>query len=86
MGDFDPTDVEFCADHVMVTLDNNQDRIGGRVVVFKKYNPRTGTMETVLNITGTVRVSYSFHFQCNSYTIFFSKKKFFCLCFELKGI
>ena len=42
----------------MVTLDNNQDRIGGRVVVLKKYNPRTGTMETVLNITGTVRVSY----------------------------
>ena len=58
MGDFDPTDVEFCGDHVMVTLDNNQDRIGGRLVVFKKYNPRTGTMETVLNITGTVRVSY----------------------------
>ncbi|XP_022337795.2 mesenchyme-specific cell surface glycoprotein-like isoform X1 [Crassostrea virginica] len=51
MGNFDPTDVEFCGDHVMVTLDNNQDRIGGRLVVFKKYNPRTGTMETVLNIT-----------------------------------
>ena len=58
MEDFDPTDVEFCGDNVMVTLDNNQDRIGGRVVVFKKYNARTGTMETVLNITGTVRVSY----------------------------
>lgn len=53
MGDFDPTDVEFCGDHVFVTLDDNQDRERGRVVVFKTFDPKYNTMETVLNITGT---------------------------------
>lgn len=51
MGDFDPTDVEFCGDHVFVTLDNNQDRERGRLVVFKKFDPTYSTMETVINIT-----------------------------------
>lgn len=53
MGDFDPTDVEFCGDHVFVTLDDNQDRERGRVVVFTKFDPKKKTMDTVLNITGT---------------------------------
>ncbi|XP_061188899.1 uncharacterized protein LOC133197075 [Saccostrea echinata] len=51
LGDFDPTDVEFCGDHVFVALDNNKDREAGRVVVFKKYNKKYNTMEAVLNIT-----------------------------------
>ncbi|XP_062619481.1 mesenchyme-specific cell surface glycoprotein-like [Saccostrea cucullata] len=51
LGDFDPTDVEFCGDHVFVALDNNQDREAGRVIVFKKYNQKYNTMEAVLNIT-----------------------------------
>lgn len=50
IGDFDPTDVEFCGDHVFVTLDDNQDRERGRVVVFKTFDPKYNTMETVLNI------------------------------------
>eukprot|EP00105_Crassostrea_gigas_P018589 XP_011436760.1 PREDICTED: mesenchyme-specific cell surface glycoprotein [Crassostrea gigas] len=51
MGDFDPTDVEFCGDHVFVTLDDNQDSERGRVVVFTKFDPKKKTMDTVLNIT-----------------------------------
>lgn len=53
IGDFDPTDVEFCGDHVFVTLDDNQDSERGRVVVFTKFDPKKKTMDTVLNITGT---------------------------------
>lgn len=54
MGDFDPTDVEFCGDHVFVSLDNNQDREKGRLVVFKKYDTKANTLESVLNITGKI--------------------------------
>lgn len=56
MGDFDPTDVEFCGDHVFVSLDNNQDREKGRLVVFKKYDTKANTMESVLNITGRIHL------------------------------
>lgn len=51
MGDFDPTDVEFCGDHVFVTLDNNQQKERGQVVVFNKFDPKKNTMDIVLNIT-----------------------------------
>lgn len=62
MGDFDPTDVEVCGDHVFVTLDDNQDRERGRVVVFKKFDPKKNTMETVLNITGTKLVNHNYQY------------------------
>ena len=52
LGDFDPTDVEVCGDHVFVSLDNNQEREKGRLVVFKKYDSIANTLESVLNITG----------------------------------
>ncbi|XP_048764949.2 mesenchyme-specific cell surface glycoprotein-like [Ostrea edulis] len=51
LGDFDPTDVEFCGDHVFVSLDNNQNREMGKLVVFKKYDVKSNTLEAVLNIT-----------------------------------
>ncbi|XP_061188897.1 mesenchyme-specific cell surface glycoprotein-like [Saccostrea echinata] len=51
LADSDPTDVEFCGDHVFVALDNNQDREAGRVVVFEKYNKKSNAMKTVFNIT-----------------------------------
>lgn len=52
LGDFDPTDVEVCGDHVFVSLDNNQEREKGRLVVFKKYDSMANTLESILNITG----------------------------------
>jgi hypothetical protein len=52
LGDFDPTDVEFCGDHVFVSLDNNQNREMGRLIVFKKYDVKFNSLEAVLNITG----------------------------------
>ncbi|XP_048764908.2 mesenchyme-specific cell surface glycoprotein-like isoform X1 [Ostrea edulis] len=51
LGDFDPTDIEFCGGHVFVALDNNHNREAGRLVVFKKYDMNTNSMEAVLNIT-----------------------------------
>lgn len=56
LGDSDPTDVEFCGDHVFASLDNNQDRENGRLVVFKKYDTKANTMESVLNITGRIHL------------------------------
>lgn len=56
LGDFDPTDVEFCGGHVFVSLDNNQDREKGRLVVFQKYDTKANTLESVLNITGRLFV------------------------------
>jgi hypothetical protein len=58
LGAFDPTDVEFCGDHVFVALDNNQNREAGRVVVFKKYDKKANTLEAVLNITGMPVLSF----------------------------
>lgn len=62
LGDFDPTDVEFCGDHVFVSLDNNQDREKGRLVVFQKYDTKANTMESVLNITGRIHLLGIFYF------------------------
>jgi hypothetical protein len=58
LGDFDPTDVEFCGDRVFVALGNNQNREAGRVVVFKKYDMKANTLEAVLNITGMPVLSF----------------------------
>ncbi|XP_061189964.1 uncharacterized protein LOC133197774 isoform X2 [Saccostrea echinata] len=46
----DPTDVEYCGNHVFVTVNNDDNPEEGRVMVFRTYNKRHNTMPIVLNI------------------------------------
>nr|XP_022337780.1 uncharacterized protein LOC111133576 isoform X2 [Crassostrea virginica] len=47
----DPTDVEYCGNHVFVSLDNDEKPEEGKVLVFRKYNRRHNTMPIVLDVT-----------------------------------
>ncbi|XP_062619483.1 uncharacterized protein LOC134281037 isoform X2 [Saccostrea cucullata] len=46
----DPTDVEYCGNHVFVTVNNDENPEEGRIMVFRSYNRRHNTMPIVLNI------------------------------------
>ncbi|XP_048764885.2 uncharacterized protein LOC125672707 isoform X2 [Ostrea edulis] len=46
----DPTDVEYCGNHVFLTVNNDVKPEEGRVMVFRKYNKRHNTMPVVLNL------------------------------------
>ena len=48
----DPTDVEYCGNHVFVSLVNDEKPEEGKVLVFRKYNRRHNTMPIVLDVTG----------------------------------
>nr|XP_022345718.1 uncharacterized protein LOC111138165 isoform X2 [Crassostrea virginica] len=47
----DPTDVEYCGNHVFVSLVNDEKPEEGKVLVFRKYNRRHNTMPIVLDVT-----------------------------------
>eukprot|EP00105_Crassostrea_gigas_P022106 XP_011441491.1 PREDICTED: uncharacterized protein LOC105338188 isoform X3 [Crassostrea gigas] len=46
----DPTDVEYCGNHVFVSVANDEKPEDGKVLVFRKYNRRHNTMPIVLEV------------------------------------
>lgn len=50
----DPTDVEYCGNHVFVSVANDEKPEDGKVLVFRKYNRRHNTMPIVLEVVGKV--------------------------------
>lgn len=50
----DPTDVEYCGNHVFVSVANDEKPEDGKVLVFRKYNRRHNTMPIVLEVVGMV--------------------------------
>ena len=56
----DPKDVEYCGNHVFLSINNDDRPEEGRVMVLRKYNKRHNTMPVVLNLVGRIKCSLDY--------------------------